>query len=796
MQQFVSKTKTVSLPEEIEAIDAPRKLLELLYDRGWQTREALGKYLNPEKTDVYDPFLMQDMDKAVAVILDAMDKKEHITVFGDYDVDGVTATAILVTWLRKQRAQVDYYIPDRHGEGYGLNVNAVEEIAKRSQLLITVDCGITSTKETARAKELGMRVIITDHHQLGAELPECEAVLNPLLGEYPFRYLCGAGVAFKLVHALGGTEAIEGLWDLAALATVADIVPLRDENRVIVHYGLRAMVETRRPGLKALFDISNVQGTPTSSDIAFKLAPRINAGGRLALASQSVELLTTRNEGKAREIAERLNGFNDKRKELEAGIFQEAIQAVTETVDFTKDKVIIVCGKDWELGVVGLVASRLVERYHWPAIVLSKNAEEICVGSVRSIPGINIFEVLSQCSDLFVRFGGHAQAAGVTIAYANLPALRERVNEVIEKSIDKTVYIPTAEYDLEVSPEEITDDFVQAFNVMQPVGFGNPAPIFYLPAQKITDVRTLGKEGLHLRMSIGNENNPFSGIWYRRGNLVSEIPEMADILASLQINVWREQRSIQCEISTLEPTFPQKHFRKLCEGYTDAIDYSLLKAIHAPKMPSAPCTYTVADETAFMTSYNQILRENIQGTLIVFHSIPGLYANWAVLSLLLKDANVDFSFVTLGDPRGFNTVIMAPDWRSMHTSYERILIMDEFFYKGEAEEIRNQFKDAEIVLFKNAKSGRKKWIESVASNKDQLRDFIKLFKKEQNNQNLENLSLLSGRKKGSIFAALIGFEQLNLLNLSFEPFSYTLKENKKVNLNDSPLFRSFGILDQ
>lgn len=281
MLRFLPKQQEKrAIPPELEQLGVPHRLLELLVDRGMDTPDRIERYLHPRREDLHDPLLMQDMDRAVTVIRDAVQKGEEIVVFGDYDVDGVTATAILLTYLRKQGAKAGFYIPDRHGEGYGLNMAAVEQIAQHARLLITVDCGITCPDEVARARELGLRVIVTDHHQLGPRLPQCEAVLNPLLGEYPFRRLCGAGVAFKLVQALGGMQAIEPLWELAALATIADIVPLMDENRVIVFYGLRDMASTKRPGLIALMESAGVDGrNVTSSDVAFRMAPRINAGG-------------------------------------------------------------------------------------------------------------------------------------------------------------------------------------------------------------------------------------------------------------------------------------------------------------------------------------------------------------------------------------------------------------------------------------------------------------------------------------------------------------------------------------
>ena len=370
MLRFVPKhQQDKQIPPELSALGVPKQLLSLLLDRGIDTPEKIDKYLHPEMTDLHDPMLMQDMDRAVAVIRDAIAKGEEIVVFGDYDVDGVTATAILLTYLRKQGATVSYYIPDRHGEGYGLNLAAVEQIASHAKLLITVDCGITCPAEVARAIQLGMRVIVTDHHQLGPELPVCSAVLNPLLGNYPFRRLCGAGVAFKLVQALGGMEAIGPLWELAAMATIADIVPLLDENRVIVSFGLRAMAATQRPGLIALMESAGVDMSSVSaSDVAFRMAPRINAGGRLALASRGVELLTTRRLDTAREIAAELDQDNTKRRELELDIFSQADEKTRNETDFLTERAIVVCGEGWNPGVIGLAASRLVEKYKWPAV--------------------------------------------------------------------------------------------------------------------------------------------------------------------------------------------------------------------------------------------------------------------------------------------------------------------------------------------------------------------------------------------------------------------------------------------
>ena len=797
MQQFRPKSDhDVVLPSDIAGIDAPQKLLELLYERGWRTRAEIERYLCPVKTDLHDPFLMQDMDKAVAVILDAMERKQKITVFGDYDVDGVSATAIMMTWLRKQGASVDYYIPDRHGEGYGLNIPAIEQIAARSQLLITVDCGITSVKEVARARELGMRVIVTDHHQMGEQIPECEAVLDPLLGDYPFRRLCGAGVAFKLLYALGGENAIEGLWDLAALATVADIVPLVDENRIIVSNGLKAMAEPKRPGIVALLEVANVTDVLTSTDIAFKLAPRINAGGRLALASRSVELLMTRNLERARQIAGELDGYNDKRKELEMRIFSEALEFVETNIDFIENRILIVSGEGWEQGVVGLVASRLVERYHWPAIVFSIGTDGTCVGSARSIPGIDIHKVLTAASDLFIRFGGHAQAAGLTVRQEMLPAIQKRLDEIIRESVDPRIYLPVQEYDLEVKPVELTNDFVEAFEVMQPVGFGNTAPVFYLSGLEISDARGLGKDNFHLRMTIGDENRKLLAIWFRKGHLLGSLPQNADLIASLYINEWRGQRSVQCDVSAMKASVPQKHFQTLCMQQESEIDTWLLSGM--ARADSAADTAEYLDEKELFSRYNPVLQSEIQGTLIVFHTPQGLRQNAVPLAQLLMNVETDFAISACEDSRGFNTVIMAPDFTQIRARYRRVILMDGVFWAGETAEIRRALGNCEIAVHSHTAPGIQsspldRFLDSISSTREELGDLFRIFRRESlSKPGLKALAKSCGREEKVVLAALIVFSQIGLIRLTIDPFGYELIPGKeKKQLETSSLYNLF-----
>ncbi|MBQ7825247.1 MAG: single-stranded-DNA-specific exonuclease RecJ, partial [Clostridia bacterium] len=597
MLRFVQKNaQKQGIPEALRALGLPERLLELLVERGLDTPERIEKYLHPDKRLLHDPMLMQDMDKAVAIIRDSIAKGEEVIVFGDYDVDGVTATAILLTYLRKQGVKAGFYIPDRHGEGYGLNKAAIDKIAHRAKLMITVDCGITCPDEVAYARSLGMRVIVTDHHQLGPKLPECEAVLNPLMGNYPFRRLCGAGVAFKLVQALGGEEAIEPLWELAAMATIADIVPLMDENRVIVSNGLKAMACTQRPGLIALMESAGVDAKHiTSSDVAFRMAPRINAGGRLALASRGVELLTTRRLDTAREIAGELDQDNTKRRDLEMEIFAQADALVLKEIDFLSDRAIVVCSEGWNPGVIGLAASRLVEKYKWPTILLAQDGD-VCVGSARSIPGVNIHDAMATCRDLFVRFGGHAQAAGLTIEKKHVAEFKRRLSIAIREQCEREAFIPAEEYDLELELHEMTEELIDAFSAMQPTGFGNPAPVFCVRGVNTTDVRQIGKEGAHLRMRLSQGSELRNAIGFRMGDKAASMPEVIEAVMGLSINVWQDRRSVQCELKQLQAYAPAKAFLNECSRRSEELEERMLGAV--ARTGSAPVCEIMTLEAA------------------------------------------------------------------------------------------------------------------------------------------------------------------------------------------------------
>ena len=772
------------IPPELASLGLPERLLELLLDREIDTPEKIERYLHPKREDLFDPMLMQDMDKAVNVIRDAIEKHEEITVFGDYDVDGVTATAILLTYLRKQGAQVGFYIPDRHGEGYGLNIAAIEQIATHSKLLITVDCGITCAAEVARAKELGMRVIVTDHHQLGPQIPECEAVLNPLLGHYPFRRLCGAGVAFKLVQAMGGTEAIEPLWELAALATIADIVPLMDENRVIVYYGLAAMAATQRPGLIALMESAGVDlQKVSSSDVAFRMAPRINAGGRLALASRGVQLLTTRRMDTAREIAEELNQDNIRRRELDIEIFQQADEMTRQQIDFMNERAIVVCGEGWNPGVIGLAASRLVEKYKWPTILLSRDGD-ICVGSARSIPGVNIHEAMSTCRDLFIRFGGHAQAAGLTIEAKNVPEFKRRLSEAIREQAAPEAFIPTEEYDLELELSEMTEAFVDAFSAMQPTGFGNPAPVFCVRGVHTTDVRTIGKDGAHLRMRLAQGSDMRSAIGFRMGDRAANLPEVIEAIITLSINVWQDKRSVQCELRQMQAYMPGKAFIAECQRQSEKISNAMLSTLCLPDQKAENIERMTLEQAKTVLASE--FEKGYQGILIGVHTLAAL--KLLNVHLAVMHAQLDYVLEKTEDIRGFNTLVMVPDWANIAFSPRLIVAMDGMLSDGERVLVKEKFPKARVIEVTDMRMQSSSAACRLLPDDSSLRQLYKaLRQREKTDCTMNVLSAATGLEEDMIRCGMRIMQQLGLIEYTLYPLSFKVLPSGKVSLEDSSL---------
>ena len=500
--------------------------------------------------ELTDPMLLTDMDKACARILDAIDREETIVVFGDYDVDGVTATALLYQHLKGMGANVKCMLPSREGDGYGLSKNAIQSIHdKGCQLIVTVDNGISALEEAEFAASLGVDLIVTDHHLPHDTLPKAVAVVDPRRADdtSPFKGLCGAGVAFKLCAALDGCppeEMLDYCGDLAAVGTVADVMPLTGENRTLVKAGLRQLQNTDRPGLEALLEEVGLAGRPvTAENVSYAIAPRINAAGRMDNAVTALQLVMCEDPDRAAELAHKLNEINTKRQETELQIFKAAQELLEQEPERLEDRVMLLWGRDWHPGVIGIVASRLVERTGRPVIVVTIDEHGECKGSGRSVQGFNLHACISACADLLIRYGGHAMAAGLSVREENLPALRRRLNDWAARECP-VLHTTPLECDLPIHLDRVTVESVRKLDQLAPYGAENPTPVFLLQNAVLDGVYPVS-EGRHSRLRLRQGNASVYAVWF--GMPPERLPyAMGDVVdAALNLSVYDSPRGAQ-----------------------------------------------------------------------------------------------------------------------------------------------------------------------------------------------------------------------------------------------------------
>ena len=538
-----------------------RMLAKVFVSRGIEDSGYVKAFLNPDISRMHDPFLMDGMEAAVGRILKALENDEEILIYGDYDVDGVISTSILYRFLCSLGIRVQYYIPDRMEDGYGLTMPVTEKIMEMNiSLMITVDCGITSVEEVDRLQENGIQIIVTDHHECKETLPDALAVINPHKAgcDYPFKELCGAGVALKLIHALcikSGRDAdYQEYLDLAALATIADVVPLLGENRIIAGFGTKKMLVTDNQGLKALIREAGFADKPISSyNVAFGLAPRVNAAGRLGSAARGVRLFTTDDRVMAEALARELDEENRKRQDTENSILEEAITYVETELDAVNEKVLVVCGEGWHHGVIGIVASKIQDRYSRPCIVISVE-KEVGKGSARSIKSFNIFKALNFCADLLERFGGHEMAAGITINADKISEFRSRINTYADSILTAVDMMPCIKLDTVLERGDITQESVMELEGMAPFGEGNPNPLFGYRAFNVSDIRTLSS-GKHLKLRLADGSLSTEAVGFSLGELAGSFTagEAVDIAFTPEINKWNGSERLQLNLRDIRP---------------------------------------------------------------------------------------------------------------------------------------------------------------------------------------------------------------------------------------------------
>lgn len=547
--------------EQIEKLKKEYGLNELLAtilsNRNITEEEQIRLFLEPTRNDFYDPYLITDMEIAVERIIKAIENKEKVTIYGDYDVDGITSITVLKSFLKEIGLEASVYIPNRLDEGYGLNKNAIDKIAEEGcNLMITVDCGISGIEEIDYANSLGIETIVTDHHEPGNELPNAVAVIDNKRkdSKYPFRELAGVGVVFKLTQGLAKRlklkeETYLKYLDIVCVGTISDIVPLVDENRVIAKLGLMLVKQTKNIGLRSIINSSGYTKID-SNTISFGVAPRINACGRMGKAKEALNLLLSTDINEVNELTQKLNDHNKERQETEKAIFENAVEKI-EKENLNKNKAIILGGENWHHGVIGIVSSKITDMYFKPSILLSFEEDGIGKGSGRSIPGFDLHEALMQCLDTIEKFGGHSMAVGITIKKDKLEEFRKEFEEIAEKNeIDKI--IPIINIDAKVNLNEINKEMVESIKQLEPFGEANKMPVFAFRNLKIDSIRALSG-GKHLKLTLKSNNNIINAIGFNIGHLAEEylIGDKVDVAGVLEINTFGGVDNLQINIKDI-----------------------------------------------------------------------------------------------------------------------------------------------------------------------------------------------------------------------------------------------------
>ena len=562
-------------------------IAKLLYCRGYNDVDSVKSFISMESEMLCDPFKMKDMDKAIERIRLAIQNKEKITVYGDYDVDGVTSVCTLYLYLKSKGAIIDYYIPNRAGEGYGVSVSAIDQIKEGgTKLIITVDTGITANEEVAYAKSVGVDFVITDHHECHADAPEACSVVNPHRPdcEYPFKELAGVGVVFKLISAYeekvyaksrkdAALKIFSEYADLVAIGTIADVMPIKSENRIIVSYGLRMIENTERPGIVALMEASSAKDPQrndrakkrsrvTSGYVGYTLAPRINAAGRIRSATLAVELFLSEDKNTAIKIADELCNANKERQNEENKIIKEAYEKI-EKMDLDNNPVIVLDADNWHHGVIGIVSSRITEKYSRPSILVSFEGNEgetqsdsdVGKGSGRSIKGLNLVDALCYCQPHLLKFGGHELAAGLSVLRSELPNFREKINEYAKANLSNVDMIPTLEAECTIDFSDLNLYFAQQLQQLEPYGVGNPVPTFVMRGVYVNEVISVS-EGKHTRLVLSDGTATVTAMCFSNSpeSLGVYAGDKIDVLFNVDVNEWLGRKSVQLIVKDIKET--------------------------------------------------------------------------------------------------------------------------------------------------------------------------------------------------------------------------------------------------
>lgn len=654
------------ISEMSKTFNLDNHLVHLLYSRGINTQEKLKKYLNPSIQDLYDPYLFEDMQQSVELIQKHIENNSKILIFGDYDVDGISASAILIKYFNSIGAKVFNYMPNRYEDGYGLTVETIDKIFEKNKpdLIITVDCGITAVEEVKYLKSLGVDIVVTDHHERGETLPDC-LIINPKISEkYPFHSLCGAGVAFKLVQALAGISTANKYLPICAIATIADIVELLDENRAIVYLGLKDL-KNLPVGVKKLMQECGLDENCKASDIAFKLAPKINASGRMGSAETSLELYLEENPQNIKNICNQIFEYNNQRQSLCDKVHKDVL-AELKSSDIFKTSAIVMSSPEWDSGILGIVSARIAEEFHRPTFLFSQVEDEL-VGSCRSVNGVNVHTLLSSMEHLLTKFGGHPMAAGLTLKVEHFEEFIKLTNDYVSQNLNKADFLPTKSYDFMLNENEITMKLVEDIDRLEPCGHMNARPIFNFKLNNAI-ISSLPKHPQHLVLNYPNFNllafNSSDMYFVLSGNT------SCNVLADLSVDTFRNNKKISGIVKSID-----------YEDIYRPVDNEIIQAEYIRQI-----VYPI-DGTYTFNNYNrdQLIRmlvdmeKNVYGTLIVANDY-NTYINFKAVF----DSNNIFKnrVMNINDETGLNTIILAPSNFDSFNTFSRIIFLDPILNMG------------------------------------------------------------------------------------------------------------------
>ncbi|MCI7204464.1 MAG: single-stranded-DNA-specific exonuclease RecJ [Clostridium sp.] len=804
--KYKGEVKETNLSKKI---NISPEISQILNNRGIENEKDAEIFMNPSLEYLRDPFLMKDMKKSTERIKKAIENKERIYIYGDYDVDGVSSTSILYLYFKSIGFPVKYYIPNRLEEGYGINEDAIKKIHDDGcDLIITVDCGITSVKEVELANELGIDVIITDHHECQSEIPDAYAIVNPKQEDcnYPFDMLCGCGVAFKMIQALTDEEEFKtSMFDyleIVTLATICDIVPLIDENRIIVKNGLKLMKEGKNLGLRELIKVCGIETNKIgSSHIGFSIGPRINASGRLGYSYLGVQLFTTDNEDEAKEIANILEGKNIERQMIESKMYKEAEEILSSDERFKDDKVLVIAKEGWQHGIIGIVASKLTEKYYKPTILLTIEDGE-ATGSARSIKGFSIFDALVSCKDLMNKFGGHEQAAGLALDAKNIDELRVRINEIADYNLSKEDLIENIKVEYELKEDSATLDLVDNLHKLEPFGLSNPSPRFIMRDLLLTNIFKMGKNKQHLKIIVENKKS-YECVGFNMAYLADnfQLGDKVDILFQVDENNYNNERKVQFLLKDIRLSHPKS-------AVTNNLSMKLFEKISPENKDSLYSVNTNEEDLVIDIDGDKNI--NIfdyieEDTLVITNTLNGFYR--ALSDISLTDVEYEINFNYINEKNNKVQLIFSPNIDKIDLKrYNRVILYDYLYNKEEYSYLNKNILNSDNIIKYYGEEDKiylKNIIDNIVPSRE---EFINIYKQmlmsKELHLNLDEIKRVFKILPLKTFIILKVFKELNLLNfeMNYEDNTVTIcllqKPDKKLNLDESLILNNLKALKQ